>query len=171
MKDVAPIAVQSTARASVTNPSCFGQPVTLTFDEAESPRASSACSTSTARRNRGRAERRPGGDKGLARERIPGYSPINTDYPPANGEKNGIKKELETPADEQRTLLFPVFDSRQRERVTTSIGWAAFVIDDVGVKWDRPDHELNGHFVTFIATDLAAGGTRSPTPATTSACT
>ena len=36
------------------------------------------------------------------------------------------------------------------------IGWAAFVIDDV-VKWSGDDHELIGHFVTFIATDLAAG--------------
>jgi hypothetical protein len=36
------------------------------------------------------------------------------------------------------------------------IGWAAFVIDDV-VKWSGHIHELRGHFVTFIATDLAAG--------------
>ena len=38
------------------------------------------------------------------------------------------------------------------------IGWAAFVIDEV-VELERhsDEHVLTGHFVTFIATDLAAG--------------
>ena len=86
----------------------------------------------------------------------PGHLPINTDYPPANGEKNGIKKQLEDAADEQRTLLFPVFDTANASTGYHVIGWAAFVIDDV-VKWTGKNHELRGHFVTFIATDLAAG--------------
>ena len=50
------------------------------------------------------------------------------------------------------------------------IGWAAFVIDAGGVDWGSHTRQLTGHFVTFIATDLASGGTdrrRQPT----SACT
>ena len=62
----------------------------------------------------------------------PGHLPINTDYPPANGEKNGIKKQLEDAADAQRTLLFPVFDTANASTGYRVIGWAAFVIDDVG---------------------------------------
>ena len=67
----------------------------------------------------------------------PGYLPINTVYPPANGEKNGIKKELEDAADEQRVLLFPVYDTATAAGYHV-IGWAAFVIDDV-VKWSRQE--------------------------------
>ena len=53
-------------------------------------------------------------------------------------------------------LLFPVFDTANASTGYHVIGWAAFVIDDV-VKWTGKNHELRGHFVTFIATDLAAG--------------
>ena len=63
-------------------------------------------------------------------------------------------------AEEQRTLLFPVFDLAQSPDGYRVIGWAAFVIDEV-VKWngvDQPgNHVIEGHFVTFIASDLAAG--------------
>ena len=55
----------------------------------------------------------------------------------------------------QRVLLFPVFDTATEDEGYHVIGWAAFVIDDV-VKWAGKNHELTGHFVTFIATDLAA---------------
>ena len=87
----------------------------------------------------------------------PDFLPIDTDYPPANGEKNGIKKELEDAADDERVLLFPVYDSasasgiprhrlgRLRHRRRRQV--------------DRQEHELTGHFVTFIATSLAAGNT------------
>ena len=50
----------------------------------------------------------------------PDYLPVNTDYPPANGEKNGIKKQLEDAADDQRTLLFPVYDTATREPADTT---------------------------------------------------
>ena len=90
----------------------------------------------------------------------PDALPIDTFYPPANGEKNGIKKELDDAAAERRTLLLPVYDLAQNPDGFRVIGWAAFVIDKV-VKWkgvDAPgNHVLEGHFVTFIASDLAAG--------------
>ena len=76
--------------------------------------------------------------------------PVNTFYPPANGEKNGIKKQLDDAADNQRTLLFPVYDTATASQGYHVIGWAAFVIDKV-VKWTGKSHELEGHFVTFIA--------------------
>jgi hypothetical protein len=53
-------------------------------------------------------------------------------------------------------LLFPVYDTANASTGYHIIGWAAFVIDEV-VKWTGKLHELTGHFVTFIATDLAAG--------------
>ena len=79
------------------------------------------------------------------------FLPIDEDYPPANGEKNGIKKELEDAADAQRVLLFPVFDTANASTGYHVIGWAAFVIDDV-VKWtgndpraQRPLRDLHRH--------------------------
>ena len=94
----------------------------------------------------------------MARGRVPGPPPIDTDYPPANGEKNGIKKQLEDAADAQRVLLFPVFDTATRAsrlprhrlgRIRHRRGRQ--------VDRQRTNHVLTGHFVTFIATDLAAG--------------
>ncbi len=73
----------------------------------------------------------------------PDYLPINTIYPPANGEKNGIKKQLEDAADDQRVLLFPVYDTASASTGYHVIGWAAFVIDDV-VKWARQGPRAHG---------------------------
>jgi hypothetical protein len=52
-------------------------------------------------------------------------------------------------------LLFPVYDTATVTGYHV-IGWAAFVIDNIG-KWAGKEHILTGHFVTFLATDLAAG--------------
>jgi len=52
-------------------------------------------------------------------------------------------------------LLFPVYDTATVPGYHV-IGWAAFVIDNIG-KWAGKEHVLTGHFVTFLATDLAAG--------------
>ena len=67
-----------------------------------------------------RSERRAGDMKDWLTDGYPDALPIDTFYPPANGEKNGIKKELEDAAEEQRTLLFPVFDSPRAPTATTS---------------------------------------------------
>ena len=68
---------------------------------------------------------------------------------PANGEKNGIKKELDEAAEEQRTLLFPSSTSPGPRRLPRH-RLAEFVIDEV-VKWNGHDdpgnHVLEGHFV------------------------
>ena len=81
--------------------------------------------------------------------------------------KQGLDARLGVP------LFFPVFDTTANAGPVWYfhvVGWAAFVIDPNGVNWGSQTKQLTGHFVTFIATDLASGG-RSPTPATTSACT
>lgn len=156
MKNVSPIAVYKDLACVVSDPSCFGQPVTLTFDEdAEFDPTKSKFGLLDLDRD-GTAG--AGDMKDWLENGYPDYLPVNADYPPANGEKNGIKKELEDAADEERVLLFPVFDSASASTGYHIIGWAAFVIDDV-VKWTGHEHEFTGHFVTFIATDLAGGGT------------
>jgi Flp pilus assembly protein TadG len=155
LKDVAPIALHSSMACVVTNPSCFGpdNPKTLTLVEgSEYDPTKSKFGLLDLDRSGGSGA---GDMKDWLENGYPGYLPINTIYPPANGEKNGIKKQLEDAADDQRTLLFPVYDTASPAGYRV-IGWAAFVIDDV-VGWSGHNHELKGHFVTFIATDLAAG--------------
>jgi hypothetical protein len=160
MKDVAPIAVYKDMACIVSDPSCFGQPVTLTFDEdAEFDPTKSKFGLLDLDRD---GTIGAGDMKDWLENGYPDSLPVNTDYPPANGEKNGIKQELEDAADDERVLLFPVFDTASASTGYHVIGWAAFVIDDV-VKWTGHEHELTGHYVTFIATDLAAGGT-NPDP-------
>ena len=154
LKDVAPIAVQKDVACIVTNPSCFGLPMTLSFDDGDVTKSKYGLLNLDRQGNVGTSEL-----NGWIEDGYDDYLPINTNYPPVNGDKNGIKHSLEEAADEQRTLLFPVFDTASAAGFHV-IGWAAFVIDDV-VKWtgnDKPgNHVLSGHYVTFIATDLAAG--------------
>jgi hypothetical protein len=154
LKDVAPIAVHSSMACIVTDPTCFGQPKTLTLTEdfEFDPTKSKFGLLDLDRDGSAGA----GDMKDWLENGYTDFLPIEEDYPPANGEKNGIKKELEDAADAQRVLLFPVYDTANASTGYHVIGWAAFVIDDV-VKWTGKLHELTGHFVTFIATDLAAG--------------
>jgi hypothetical protein len=152
LKNVAPIGLSKDKACIVLDPSCFGKPVDMTFSEEDDPTKSKFGLLDLDRSGSAGA----GDMKDWLENGYPDYLPINTYYPPANGEKNGIKKELEDAADEQRTLLFPVFDPDKSISAYYVIGWAAFVIDDV-VAWTGHDHRLKGHFVTFIATDLAAG--------------
>ncbi len=153
LKNVAPIAVYKDYACIVTNPTCFGQTVVLGFDEDNpfDPTKSKFGLLDLDRDGSAGA----GDMKNWLANGYPDYLPINTTYPPANGEKNGIKKELQDAADAHRTLLFPVYDTATVPGYHV-IGWAAFVIDDIG-KWTGKEHVLTGHFVTFLATDLAAG--------------
>jgi hypothetical protein len=156
MKNVAPIAVYKDLACIVSDPSCFGQPVTLTLiEDAEYDPTKSKFGLLDLDRD-GNAG--AGDMKDWLEDGYPDYLPVNTDYPPANGEKNGIKQELQDAADEDRVLLMPVYDTASASTGYHIIGWAAFVIDDIG-KWAGREHVLTGHFVTFIATDLAGGGT------------
>jgi Putative Flp pilus-assembly TadE/G-like len=151
LKDVAPIGVAKDKACIVTNPSCYGQPKTLTFDEDDVTKSKFGLLSLDRQGTVGAATLKSWIEDGYT-----DYLPVNTDYPPVNGDKNGIKKQLEDAADEQRTMLFPVFDTASASTGFHVVGWAAFVIDEV-VKWSGSKHELKGHYVTFIATDLAAG--------------
>ena len=153
LKNVAPIAVYKDYACIVTNPTCFGQTVVLGFDEDNpfDPTKSKFGLLDLDRDGSAGA----GDMKNWLDNGYPDFLPINTNYPPANGEKNGIKSQLQSAADAHRVLLFPVYDTATATGYHV-IGWAAFVIDDIG-KWAGKEHVLTGHFVTFLATDLAAG--------------
>ena len=161
LKDVAPIAVHRDRACIVTDPSCFGQPVTLSFDELDVTKSKFGLLDLDRDGNEGAGDMKDWLANGYT-----DHLPIGVEYPDASGNKNGIKEGLEDAADEERVLLFPVFDSASATGFHV-IGWAAFVIDEV-VSWNGNEapgnHVLIGHYVTFIATDLAAGETL-PDPA------
>ena len=165
MKNVAPVAVKNTVACAVTNPSCYGQTVTLTFDESNvsssniglidlscHSTASTACPSNAGV-----------GGSTLKDWIETGYAdalPANQWYNVKTGETIGPVKQGFTDR-VGVALFFPVFDT-----VATSggsayyfhiIGWAAFVIDPSGVTWTSQKRQLTGHFVTYVATDLAAG--------------
>jgi Flp pilus assembly protein TadG len=156
LAQVAPIALHTSIACIVTDPGCYGQTKTLTLVEnAEYDPTKSKFGLL----NLDRAGNASASDlKGWIENGYSDHLPIDTHYPPANGTKNGIKKELEDAADDQRTLFFPVYESASSGQGYYVIGWAAFVLDEV-VKWSGKHHELKGHFVTYIATSLAAGDT------------
>jgi len=153
LKNVAPIAVYKDYACIVTNPNCFGQTVVLGFDD-DNPFDPTKSKFGLLDLDRD-GSAGTGDMKNWLDNGYPDYLPINTIYPPANGEKNGIKTQLQNAATAHRVLLFPVYDTATATGYHV-IGWAAFVIDDIG-KWAGKEHILTGHFVTFLATDLAAG--------------
>jgi hypothetical protein len=156
LKNVAPIAVYKEEACIVSDPSCFGEPKTIAFNE-DDPFDPTKSKFGLLDLDR---DGHVGADdiKDWIEDGYQDYLPVDTNYPPGTGEKNGIKKALEDAADQERVLMFPVFDTANASTGYHVIGWAAFVIDEV-VKWTGNEHELTGHFVTFIATDLAGGGT------------
>ena len=153
LKNVAPIAVYKDYACIVTNPTCFGQTVVLGFDD-DNPFDPTKSKFGLLDLDRD-GSAGTGDMKNWLDNGYPDFLPVNTIYPPANGEKNGIKSQLQSAADAHRVLLFPVYDTATVTGYHV-IGWAAFVIDDIG-KWAGKEHVLTGHFVTFLATDLAAG--------------
>ena len=73
--------------------------------------------------------------------------------------KQGLNDKIGTP------LFFPVFDTTANSGPNYFfhiIGWAAFVIESVD-SWGPGGRQLTGHFVTYIASDLAAGDPASGT--------
>lgn len=179
LKNVAPIAVKNTASCIVSNPSCFGpdNPVTLNFDESNIGSSlmgliNVKCNSDS---SSGCGPGRTGGDE--EREMIE-CDPCNSAALPSNkwyGVKTGgtygpVGHGLEYAAANEMTLLFPVFDKScpgdpscaGEDKSFHIIGWAAFVINPDGVNWPGGSNKvrtLTGYFVTFIATDLASGGT------------
>jgi Putative Flp pilus-assembly TadE/G-like len=156
LKNVAPIAVHRDKACIVTNPACFGQPVTMTFDALDVTNSKFGLLDLDRDGNAGAGDMKCWVEQGYSEKcGDSNYLPVNVDYPDASGEKNGIKQELENAAAAEKVLLFPVFDSAGPAGFHV-IGWAAFVIDNV-VKWSGQQHELTGHFATFLATDVSAG--------------
>jgi Flp pilus assembly protein TadG len=165
MKNVAPVAVKNTVACAVTNPGCYGQTVTLTFDESNVSSSNIGLIDLTCHSTSSTA---CGSASGIGGSTLKdwietGYAdalPANQWYGVKTGEtvgpvKQGFTDRVGVP------LFFPVFDT-----VATSggsayffhvIGWAAFVIDPTGVTWTSQKRQLTGHFVTYVATDLAAG--------------
>jgi Putative Flp pilus-assembly TadE/G-like len=158
LKNVAPIAVHRDKACIVTNPDCFGEPVKMTFDELDVTNSKFGLLDLDRDGNAGAGDMKCWIEEGYTEKcGNTNYLPVDVDYPDASGEKNGIKQELEAAAaaEPERELLFPVFDTASATGFHV-IGWAAFVIDEV-VKWAGQEHVFTGHFVTFIATDVAAG--------------
>jgi Flp pilus assembly protein TadG len=165
LKNVAPVAVKTTlACRATTVPSCFNVQKTLSFNESDVSSStiglidltchgptSSACSSTAG----------IGGStlKDWIENGFSAALPSSQWYGVKTGEtvgpvKQGFTNRIGIP------LFFPVFD--QVTNIGSSyffhiVGWSAFVIDEV-VQWGPGGRTLKGHFVTFIATDLAAGG-------------
>ena len=157
LKNVAPIGVHKDYACVVTNPSCFGQTVTMDFDDDDvlDPTKSKFGLLDLDRTGSSGA----GDMKDWLEGRVPGCPSDRHLLSPGQRREERHQAGLEDAADEQRTLLFPVFDLAQDPDGYHVIGWAAFVIDEV-VKWsgnDHPESLIEGHFVTFIASDLPAG--------------
>ena len=165
MKDVAPVAVKNTIACAVTNPGCYGQTVTLTFDESQVSSSNIGLINLTCHSTVSTA---CGSSSGIGGSTLKdwienGYAdalPANQWYGVKTGEtigpvKQGFTDRVGTP------LFFPVFDqtatSGGSDYFFHIIGWAAFVIDPTGVTWTSQKRQLTGHFVTYTATDLAAG--------------
>ncbi len=169
LKNVAPVVVKNTAACIVLNPSCFGQTTTLKFDD-------SAINSSTVglidlRCQAGSSSVSCGGGPGGSTladwiRCAPCWSgtlPSSVWYDDKTGETIGPIKSALTDAAAARTVLFfPVFDVADPAQGSFHvIGWAAFVIDVGGVDWGSHVKSLTGHFVTFIATDVAGGNPNS----------
>jgi Flp pilus assembly protein TadG len=153
LMNVAPIGVQRDFACAITNPSCFGRPLTLSFDDDDVTRSKFGLLDLDRNGRAGTADMNR-----WIRDGYPDYLSVNVDYPAATGDKNGLKNELQDAAAQKRVLLFPVFDTASATTGFHVIGWAAFVIDEV-VQWNGSRHVLTGHYTTLVATDLASGGT------------
>ena len=159
LKKVAPIGIHTDYACIVSEPECFGQTLTIDFtDDDDLDPTSSKFGLLDLDRITGAGA---GDMKKWLADGYPDALPIDTMYPPGNGQKNGLDKVLEAHAQAQTELLFPIFDYAVSDPDGYHVvGWAAFVIDEV-VKWGGNDipgnHVIKGHFVTFIASDLAAG--------------
>jgi Flp pilus assembly protein TadG len=165
MKNVAPIAVKTTAACPMTDPTCFGRTVTVSFTESQLTSSAIGlidlrCQSSTSAVNCGQG---PGAD--TLRDWIdcnpcyPNALPANKWYSVKTGQNTGpISQGLNDAANARRPLIFPVFDVADASVPSFHvIAWAAFVIDVGGVSWSPQNKQITGHFTTLIATDLAAG--------------
>jgi hypothetical protein len=168
LKNVAPIAVKRSVACAATTPACYGQRVTFNFDESNVSSSTIGLINLTCHST---ASTACGSSAGIGGSQLKdwiesGYIdalPANQWYGVKTGEtvgpvKQGLNDKIGTP------LFFPVFDSTANSGSSYFfhiIGWAAFVIESVD-SWGPGGRQLTGHFVTFIATDLAAGSPLDP---------
>jgi Flp pilus assembly protein TadG len=162
MKNIAPIAIKDTAACFLSEPSCFDQTVTIDLDDSQisssldgwinldchSPSFGVCGDGGT-----GGGELKDWIDEGYT-----SALPANQWYGVKHGGTNGVKITLEANAGE--ILFIPVWDQESLDPPSFHIvGWAAFVIDSGGVDFQGQSKKHTGHIETFIATDLAGGGT------------
>jgi Flp pilus assembly protein TadG len=168
LKNVAPIAVRDTAACAVTNPTCFGQTVTVSFNESQVNTSTIGLINLDCKSDSmygcdggsiGGSELK---DEITCTPCYPNALPANKWYGVKTGETVGpVRQGLQDAAAARTVLLFPVFDQVAPDVNHPAfhvIGWAAFVIDVGGVTWTSSNRRLVGHFTTFIATDVASGG-------------
>jgi Flp pilus assembly protein TadG len=164
MKNVAPVAVKNTVACAATSPACYGQQVTLRFDESNVSSSTIGLINLTCHST---ASTACGSSAGIGGSTLKdwienGYAdvlPANQWYGVKTGEtvgpvKQGFQDRLGVP------LFFPVFDTvandGQQNYFFHIIGWAAFVITSVD-SWGPQGRQLTGHFVTYTTSDLPAG--------------
>jgi Flp pilus assembly protein TadG len=165
MKNVAPIAVKTTSACPITDPTCYGRTVTVSFTESQLTTSAIGlidlrCQSATSAVNCGMG---PGAS--VLKDWIecnpcyPDALPANKWYSVKTGQNTGpIQQGLTDAANARRALIFPVFDVADASIPSFHvIAWAAFVIDVGGVTWSPSNKRITGHFTTLIATDLAAG--------------
>ncbi len=165
LNNVAPIAIKDTVACAVTHPECYGQTVTVNFDESQV--TTSTIGLINVKCNSDSEFTCDGGQTGGSElkneiECTPCWGsplPANKWYGVKTGETVGpVRQGLQDAADRGQVLFFPVFDRiGNGGRAFHIIGWAAFVIDPTGVVWTSQTRQLTGRFVTYVATDLAAG--------------
>jgi hypothetical protein len=157
--------VKTTAACTVADPSCYGVTRTVSFDESNI--ASSLIGLINVECHADTSSGCGSGSTGASvlggwiENGYPSPLPANQWYGVKTGVSEGqIRAGLAAAAAARTTLLFPVWDQADAaNRSFHVIGWAAFVIDVGGVNWTSHDRILTGHFTTFIATDVASGGT------------
>lgn len=166
LKNVAPVAIKSSIACRVsTVPSCFNRTVSLVFDESILSTSTNGLINLTCHST---ASTACGSSAGIGGSQLKdwivnGYVdalPVNQWYGVKTGEtvgpvKQGFEAKIGIP------LFFPVFDNTASSGSSWFfhiIGWSAYVVDRVD-SWGpgAGNRHLTGHFVTFIATDLAAG--------------
>jgi Flp pilus assembly protein TadG len=168
MKNVAPVAVKNTAACAATSPTCFGQTVTVTFDESNVSSSTIGLINLTCHSTVSNA---CGSSAGIGGSQLKdwiesGYAdalPSGQWYGVKTGEtvgpiKQGFQDRIGVP------LFFPVFDTVANDGPNYYfhiIGWAAFVIDNV-VDWGPHGRTLQGHFVKYTTSDLPAGQPITP---------
>jgi Flp pilus assembly protein TadG len=163
MKNVAPVAVKTTAACAATNPGCYGQTVRLTFDESNVSSSNIGLINLTCHSSVSNA---CGSSAGIGGSQLkdwiengyPDALPSNQWYGVKTGEtvgpiKQGFTDRLGVP------LFFPVFDTVANDGPNYFfhiVGWASFVITRV-IDWGPQGRTLEGHFVTYTTSDLPAG--------------